>query len=116
MLVVAISGLGVAAFHPEGARYANHASGSRRGTGMSFFSVGGNVGFALGPIFVTPLVLVFGLSGTLALVVLPAIVVRASSSGRSRGCTRWRGPPSGAPRRAPISPRTTGTPSRVSEA
>ena len=55
------SGLGVAAFHPEGARFANHASGSRRGTGMSFFSVGGNVGFALGPIFVTPLVLVFGL-------------------------------------------------------
>jgi FSR family fosmidomycin resistance protein-like MFS transporter len=41
---------------------------------MSFFSVGGNVGFALGPIFVTPLVLVFGLSGTLALVVPPAIV------------------------------------------
>ena len=74
VLVVAISGLGVAAFHPEGARYANHASGSRRGAGMSFFSVGGNVGFALGPIFVTPLVLVFGLSGTLALVVLPAIV------------------------------------------
>jgi FSR family fosmidomycin resistance protein-like MFS transporter len=74
VFVVAISGLGVAAFHPEGARYANHASGSRRGTGMSLFSVGGNVGFALGPIFVTPLVLVFGLSGTLALVVPPAIV------------------------------------------
>jgi FSR family fosmidomycin resistance protein-like MFS transporter len=74
VLVVAISGLGVAAFHPEGARYANHASGRQRGTGMSLFSVGGNVGFALGPIFVTPLVLAFGLRGTLALVVLPAIV------------------------------------------
>jgi FSR family fosmidomycin resistance protein-like MFS transporter len=74
VLVVAISGLGVAAFHPEGARYANHASGSRRGTGMSLFSVGGNVGFALGPILVTPLVLVFGLPGTLALVVAPAVV------------------------------------------
>ena len=90
--------LGVAAFHPEGARYANYASGSRRGTGMSFFSVGGNVGFALGPIFVTPLVLVFGLSGTLALVVLPAIVPW-SSSGRCRACTRRRGRPSGGPRR-----------------
>jgi MFS transporter, FSR family, fosmidomycin resistance protein len=74
VIVVAISGLGVAAFHPEGARYANHASGTQRGTGMSLFSVGGNVGFALGPIFVTPLVLAFGLQGTLALVVLPAIV------------------------------------------
>ena len=50
---IAISGLGVAAFHPEGARYANYASGARRGTGMSLFSVGGNVGFALGPILVT---------------------------------------------------------------
>jgi FSR family fosmidomycin resistance protein-like MFS transporter len=73
VLVVAISGIGVAAFHPEGARFANHASGARRGTGMSFFSVGGNVGFALGPILATPLVLLFGLSGTLALVVLPAL-------------------------------------------
>jgi FSR family fosmidomycin resistance protein-like MFS transporter len=73
VLVVAASGLGVAAFHPEGARFANHASGSQRGTGMSLFSVGGNVGFALGPILATPLVLLFGLTGTLALAVLPTI-------------------------------------------
>ena len=73
VLAIAVSGVGVAAFHPEGARFANHASGSRRGTGMSFFSVGGNVGFALGPILVTPLVLLLGLEGTLALVALPAV-------------------------------------------
>jgi FSR family fosmidomycin resistance protein-like MFS transporter len=70
---VGIGGLGVAAFHPEGARYANYASGARRGTGMSMFSVGGNAGFALGPILITPAVLVFGLSGTLAVAVLPAL-------------------------------------------
>ena len=73
VLAVAVSGLGVAAFHPEGARFANHASGSLRGTGMSLFSVGGNVGFALGPILVTPLVLLLGLQGTLALVAFPAV-------------------------------------------
>ena len=73
VLVVALSGIGVAAFHPEGARFANHASGARRGTGMSFFSVGGNVGFALGPILVTPLVLLLGLEGTLALAIPPAL-------------------------------------------
>jgi FSR family fosmidomycin resistance protein-like MFS transporter len=73
VLVVALSGIGVAAFHPEGARFANHASGARRGTGMSLFSVGGNVGFALGPILATPLVLLLGLEGTIPLVVLPAI-------------------------------------------
>jgi FSR family fosmidomycin resistance protein-like MFS transporter len=71
---VGVGGLGVAAFHPEGARYANYASGSRRGTGMSLFSVGGNAGFALGPILITPAVLVFGLSGTLVVAILPAIV------------------------------------------
>jgi FSR family fosmidomycin resistance protein-like MFS transporter len=71
--VVGLGGLGVAAFHPEGARYANYASGSRRGTGMSLFSVGGNTGFALAPILITPAVLIFGLSGTLLVAILPAI-------------------------------------------
>lgn len=67
---VVLSGIGVAAFHPEGSRFANYVSGARRSSGMSLFSVGGNIGFALGPALVTPLVLAFGLSGTL-LVILP---------------------------------------------
>jgi MFS transporter, FSR family, fosmidomycin resistance protein len=70
-VAVAVSGLGVAAFHPEGAKFAGFASAERKGRGMSLFSVGGNAGFALGPLLTTPLVLVFGLSGTLALVVFP---------------------------------------------
>jgi FSR family fosmidomycin resistance protein-like MFS transporter len=41
---------------------------------MSFFSVGGNAGFALGPVVATPLVLSFGLSGTLFLA-LPAALM-----------------------------------------
>jgi FSR family fosmidomycin resistance protein-like MFS transporter len=64
---VVVSGLGVAAFHPEGSRFANYVSGARRSSGMSLFSVGGNLGFALGPILVTPLVLAFGLHGTVFL-------------------------------------------------
>jgi FSR family fosmidomycin resistance protein-like MFS transporter len=67
---VVVSGIGVAAFHPEGSRFANYVSGAKRSSGMSLFSVGGNVGFALGPALITPLVLAFGLSGTL-LVILP---------------------------------------------
>ena len=66
---VVLSGIGVAAFHPEGSRFANYVSGARRSSGMSLFSVGGNVGFALGPALVTPLVLAFGLSGTLLVIV-----------------------------------------------
>lgn len=74
LLCTVLSGLGVAAFHPESARFANYVSGSRRARGMSFFSVGGNAGFALGPMISTPLVLYFGLSGTLFLA-LPALLM-----------------------------------------
>ncbi len=70
---VAVSGLGVAAFHPEGARYANLVSGRRRGRGMSLFSLGGNAGFALGPVLATPLVLLFGLPGTVGLGIVPVL-------------------------------------------
>jgi FSR family fosmidomycin resistance protein-like MFS transporter len=43
---------------------------------MSLFSVGGNVGFALGPVLVTPAILAFGLHGTL-LVLLPTWLMAA---------------------------------------
>jgi MFS transporter, FSR family, fosmidomycin resistance protein len=72
--LIALAGLGVGAYHPEAARYANYVSGERRATGMSLFSVGGNIGFALGPILVTPLVLLLGLSGTVWLA-LPFLVI-----------------------------------------
>lgn len=55
-----LSGLGVAAFHPEGSKFARFASGDRKASGMSFFSVGGNLGFAAGPMLIT---FFFGLSG-----------------------------------------------------
>ncbi|MGH3147043.1 MAG: MFS transporter [Rubrobacter sp.] len=76
-LCVVLSGIGVAAFHPESARFANYVSGSQRARGMSFFSVGGNTGFALGPVVATPLVLAFGLPGTLFLA-LPAAFMAAA--------------------------------------
>jgi FSR family fosmidomycin resistance protein-like MFS transporter len=76
-LCVVVSGIGVAGFHPEAARFANYVSGSRRARGMSFFSVGGNVGVALGPVLATPLVLVLGLPGTLFLA-LPAALMAAA--------------------------------------
>ncbi len=75
---VLLSGLGVAAFHPEGSRFANYVSGARRSSGMSLFSVGGNIGFALGPAIITPAVLALGLHGTLLVIVptsLMAIVL-----------------------------------------
>jgi FSR family fosmidomycin resistance protein-like MFS transporter len=73
---IVLSGLGVAAFHPEGSRFANYVSGSRRASGMSLFSVGGNLGFALGPVIATPLLLAFGLHG-LAFVLIPEWLMAA---------------------------------------
>ncbi len=70
---IAVSGVGVSAFHPEAARRANHAAGVRRATGMSFFSVGGNAGFALAPAIVTPLILTLGISGAAFAAVVPAV-------------------------------------------
>ncbi len=76
LIAVGLSGLGVGAYHPEGARYANFVSGDRRATGMSLYAVGGNIGFALGPILVTPLVLLFGIGGVVWMA-LPLIGVAA---------------------------------------
>jgi MFS transporter, FSR family, fosmidomycin resistance protein len=76
LVLVVISGLGVAAFHPEGSKFAAYVSGSKRASGMSAFSVGGNLGFALGPIVATPLVLWFGLRGGW-LLALPCLAIAA---------------------------------------
>ncbi|HLM50924.1 MAG TPA: MFS transporter, partial [Solirubrobacteraceae bacterium] len=74
---IVASGVGVAAYHPEASRFANYVSGPRRATGMSLFAVGGNAGFALGPVVATPLVLAFGLGGTIWILV-PALAMTAA--------------------------------------
>ena len=66
VLLVFVAGIGIAAYHPEGAKFAAFASGRKRASGMSYFNIGGNTGYALGPIVVTPLVLWLGLGGGLA--------------------------------------------------
>jgi FSR family fosmidomycin resistance protein-like MFS transporter len=76
LVCVLAAGIGVAAYHPEGSKFASYASGSRRASGMSFFSVGGNVGFALGPVYASSLILALGLHGGL-LLALPGLVVAA---------------------------------------
>jgi MFS transporter, FSR family, fosmidomycin resistance protein len=74
LLLVLASGLGSAAFHPEGSKFAGFVSGRKRASGMSLFSIGGNLGFACGPIATTALVSAFGLRGGLVLAV-PCLAV-----------------------------------------
>jgi MFS transporter, FSR family, fosmidomycin resistance protein len=76
LLCVLVSGVGVAAYHPEGSKFAAYTSGRRRASGMSLFSIGGNVGYALGPAVATPIVLWLGLGGGL-LLALPGLAVAA---------------------------------------
>jgi MFS transporter, FSR family, fosmidomycin resistance protein len=81
LLAFGLSGLGVAAFHPEAARKANLASGDRRTTGMSFFSIGGGIGFAVAPAVTLTLVQLRGTSGLLTLL-YPTILIAGLFLGR----------------------------------
>src|SRR5580700_9508143 len=74
-LAIALSGVGVAAYHPEATRTARGVAGNST-QAMSWFSVGGNLGIALGPVLVTPVLLVTGLRGT-PLLVIPAVGMAA---------------------------------------
>lgn len=69
-----VSGIGVAAFHPEAARLVNFAAKDKTATAMSFFGVGGTLGFALGPLLATAAVGHWGLVGTWTLIVPVSVV------------------------------------------
>lgn len=71
MAFVLLGGLGVALFHPEASRRVHEASGAFRAAVMSWFTLGGNVGYGLGPLAVGllssggtgPVAALFGLVG-----------------------------------------------------
>lgn len=72
-VVLAVSGLGVAGFHPEAARAARQASGNSN-RAMSVFALGGNAGFALGSLVATLVLLAGGLRATWLLVIPAALM------------------------------------------
>ncbi|MBG0829418.1 MFS transporter [Planomonospora sp. ID67723] len=95
LALVAVSGIGIAAYHPESARVARIAADGSH-TAMGWFSLGGNLGFAAAPLLVavvatgglrlTPLLAVPALVGSLlCLPVLRALStsVRPSARGAS---------------------------------
>jgi len=73
LLLVLASGVGAAAFHPEGSKFAGFVSGRRRASGMAWFSIGGNLGYALGPVAATAVVAALGRGGLL--LALPCLAV-----------------------------------------
>ncbi|MDT0341592.1 MFS transporter [Streptomyces litchfieldiae] len=87
LAAVALSGVGVAAYHPESARVARAASRGSH-TAMGWFALGGNVGFAAAPLLVAPVIALGGL-GASPLLVVPAVAgsalcAAALRAGRAR--------------------------------
>lgn len=104
-LAVMVSGIGVAAFHPQGARLVNRVAGDRKATAMSIFGVGGTLGFAIGPGLVTAALLAWGMKGT-AILALPTALLAAALAWHLAGLPIDQ---SGtAPRRSGGSPGATG--------
>ena len=64
LMLAGLAGLGTAAFHPKGLMVTAQASAGWRGIGTAIFSLGGNLGFALGPLVGAFLVLGWGLHAT----------------------------------------------------
>jgi FSR family fosmidomycin resistance protein-like MFS transporter len=72
LLAVAVCSAGAAAYHPEGARWARRAAATHRITSdMSVFSLGGGVGYGLGPLVVAAVLAPLGLRGTPVVAVVP---------------------------------------------
>ena len=73
LLFAACAAIGHALFHPSALSLVSRlASGPKRGRLTSFFVVGGNIGFAIGPLIAGVLVTLWGLPG-LVLMIIPGI-------------------------------------------
>jgi len=73
IVLLLVAGTGTASFHPQGASAAGEASGRRKGTGLSLFVAGGELGYAFGPLVIALVVAARGLEATWV-VALPGIV------------------------------------------
>jgi FSR family fosmidomycin resistance protein-like MFS transporter len=106
LVLAALAGLGAAAFHPLGAANAARVSGEQQGSGMSIFLIGGNTGFAVGPLLAGTVFAAAGVRGTgflplVAIVLAPALYLSLSrssfpSASSDHSTTQ---PTSGSPRR-----------------
>ncbi|MET7644954.1 MFS transporter [Streptomyces sp. NPDC005426] len=72
-LLILLSGLGVAMFHPAAGKAAREAAGDSA-SAMSVFAAGGSVGFFLAPVLATPALVTMGVGAT-ALFIPPAVLM-----------------------------------------
>lgn len=73
-LLALFSGLGTAAFHPQASAIISTVSGQKKGFFQSLFAAAGNIGWALTPLMVIPVIKDYGLEAT-PIFVIPGILV-----------------------------------------
>lgn len=76
LITVVISGLGTAAFHPSASVLIRSYAGDRKGFCQAIFTSAGNVGYALAPILIVPVVQYYGLNST-TVFVIPGVMAAA---------------------------------------
>ncbi len=99
LTLAAFAGLGSAAFHPQGASGANVAAGENKTAGVALFMLGGNMGFAVGPILAALVMGRAGIWGTavlagIALLIVPFLYLLTGQAQRSstaeRPAANWK--------------------------
>jgi FSR family fosmidomycin resistance protein-like MFS transporter len=75
LAMVMLAGCGSAAFHPHGASGATRAGGERKASFMAVFMLGGNTGYALGPVIAAAAMSAFGVHGSLVICLIGLALV-----------------------------------------
>jgi len=75
LMLVALSGFGIASYHPEGFKTARFFTGDKMATGLAVFTVGGNLGLAFGPLVATFIITHYGLDYLPLILVFPLIFI-----------------------------------------
>lgn len=75
LLLAGLAGLGSGAFHPHGASGASKSGGEKKTSAMAVFMLGGNSGYALGPVIAAALLETFGLRGSGLISVIGLVLV-----------------------------------------
>lgn len=99
VILAGFAGLGSAAFHPQGASGANAAAGENKTAGVALFMLGGNLGFAVGPILAALIMGSVGPKGTallsgVALLIVPLLYALTGQAQRAetgpKKVAHWR--------------------------
>jgi FSR family fosmidomycin resistance protein-like MFS transporter len=77
LAAVVVCMAGIAAYHPEGARLARSTAARQVEARMGLFSVGGGIGYMLGPLVVAVVLAALGLGGTVLIGALPLVAAAA---------------------------------------